>query len=106
MGMMKINIKATGVSVDAELLPTPTADAIYNTLPITGSANVWGEEIYFDIPLQLEQEDDAREEVARERRRRGSHIRFQRIRRCATRQPAPLRVGNRRLADRSTAATA
>ena len=40
MDMMKIVIKAAGVSMEAELLQTPTADAIYNALPVMGSANV------------------------------------------------------------------
>ena len=62
--MMKIVIKAAGASMEAELLQTPTADAIYNALTVTGSANVWGEEIYFNIPLQLELEEDAQAEVS------------------------------------------
>lgn len=62
--MAKINISAGNVSVVAELFDTPTATRIFDALPIEGSANMWGDEIYFDIPLSLEQEPDARADVA------------------------------------------
>ena len=62
--MAKINISAGNVSVVAELFDTPTATRIFDALPIEGSANVWGDEIYFDIPLSLEQEPDARADVS------------------------------------------
>ena len=61
--MSKITIKASNVSIGAEFLRTPTARAIYDSLPLNGLVNVWGHEIYFEIPLQLELEDDARQDV-------------------------------------------
>ena len=61
--MAKINISVENVSVEAELLDTPTARKILEALPFEGSANIWGDEIYFDIPLNLEQEPEARTEV-------------------------------------------
>ena len=61
--MSKITIKASDVSISAELMRTATALAIYDSLPLSGSVNVWGDEIYFEIPLQLELEDDARQDV-------------------------------------------
>ena len=61
--MSKITIKASDVSIGAEFLRTPTARAIYDSLPLNGLVNVWGHEIYFEIPLQLELEDDARQDV-------------------------------------------
>ena len=61
--MAKILIQVDHLSVSADLKNTPTARRILEILPIEGSANVWGEEIYFDIPLQTELEPDAREEV-------------------------------------------
>lgn len=61
--MAKILIQVDRLSVSADLKNTPTARKILAILPIEGSANVWGEEIYFDIPLQTELEPDAREEV-------------------------------------------
>ncbi|MDX1708562.1 MAG: cyclophilin-like fold protein [Desulfobacterales bacterium] len=61
--MAKIFIQVDHLSVSADLKNSPTARKILEILPIEGSANVWGEEIYFDIPLQAELEPDAREEV-------------------------------------------
>ena len=61
--MAKINISVGNVSLEAQLLDTPTARKILETLPLESSANVWGDEIYFDIPLSLEQEPDARADV-------------------------------------------
>ena len=43
---------------------SPTAENILNALPIEGQANIWGEEIYFEIPVSAPQEPDAQEEVA------------------------------------------
>ena len=62
--MRTIQIQAGSVTMEAELLDTPTADAIYEALPFTGSANVWGDEIYFSIPVSMDQEADAEEEMA------------------------------------------
>jgi len=61
--MAKIRLSVGKVSVDAEMLDTPTASKILEALPLESSANVWGDEIYFDIPLSLAQEPDARAEV-------------------------------------------
>jgi len=61
--MTNITITAGDVSLDAELNDTDTAQRIADILPIEGTANVWGEEIYFDIPLKLELAADARAEM-------------------------------------------
>ena len=61
--MARINISVENLSVEAEMLDTPTGQEILEALPIESSANVWGDEIYFDIPLRLEQEPEARAEV-------------------------------------------
>ena len=61
--MAKIKLSVGNVSLEAQLLDTPTARKILETLPLESSANVWGDEIYFDIPLSLEQEPDARADV-------------------------------------------
>ena len=60
---MKISIKADDITLTAELNDTPTAHAIADGLPIEGNANVWGDEIYFEIPIALPLADDAVEEV-------------------------------------------
>lgn len=61
--MAKIMIETDNLAVSANLKATPTAEKILEMLPIEGSANVWGDEIYFEIPLHAELEPDAREEV-------------------------------------------
>jgi len=61
--MRKIRIKAGDVSATATLFDNPTADAIWDALPIEANANTWGDEIYFGIPVHLEQADDACETV-------------------------------------------
>jgi hypothetical protein len=52
-----IRIKVSPVEVIAELNETKTAREIWDALPIKGQASLWGEEIYFSIPLNLELED-------------------------------------------------
>lgn len=54
---MIIAIKAGQLEAKAELNNSYTAKAIWDALPLTGKANLWGEEIYFRIPLHLEPEN-------------------------------------------------
>ena len=61
--MKRIVIKAGQLEARAELNESATAGAIWQALPIEGSANTWGEEIYFRIPLSQNLETDARELV-------------------------------------------
>ncbi len=61
--MAKINLSVENVSLEAQLFDTPTANKILESLPLESSVKVWGDEIYFDIPLSLEQEPDARQDV-------------------------------------------
>ncbi len=55
--MRKIEIIAGEVRAQAELRDTETAQAIWDALPITGRAQTWGDEIYFSIPVSMEEED-------------------------------------------------
>ena len=57
---MRIRFEMGGVSLEAELLDTPTAKAITAKLPITAEALTWGEEIYFEIPVSMPREKGAK----------------------------------------------
>ena len=48
---MQIRISTDAVQVTAELNQTETAQSIISALPIQASANTWGDEIYFGIPV-------------------------------------------------------
>ena len=61
--MRKITISVENLSIAAEMFDTPTAQRILEALPLESTVNVWGDEIYFDIPLNLDQESDAHADV-------------------------------------------
>ena len=48
-----IKIKTSKIEASAELNDTRTAQSIWEALPVKGYANLWGDEIYFTIPLIL-----------------------------------------------------
>jgi hypothetical protein len=58
--MARIRFDFGVLTLDAELKDTPTAKAIAVALPLTASALTWGEEVYFDIPVNVKREADAR----------------------------------------------
>ena len=58
--MARIRFDFGTLTLDAELLDTPTAKAIAAALPITSSALTWGEEVYFDVPVEVRREANAR----------------------------------------------
>jgi len=58
-----ITISAGDISISAELSNSPTANEIWRALPIGGTANTWGDEIYFEIPVIINEEPDARADV-------------------------------------------
>ena len=63
--MSKIKIIFGTIELLAEVLDTPTGNAIYNCLPINSQANTWGDEVYFAAPVQVEREPDAKDIVER-----------------------------------------
>jgi uncharacterized protein len=57
---MRIRFDFGSIKLDCELLDTPTAKAVAAALPLSGSALTWGEEVYFEIPVKVAREKDAR----------------------------------------------
>jgi len=57
--MRKIKITAGDVFAIGVLEDNATADAVWDALPISARANTWGDEIYFGIPVQVEEAEDA-----------------------------------------------
>ncbi len=49
----KITITVKDIKMSAELNDSNTAQKIWKTLPIEGSVNTWGDEIYFSIPANV-----------------------------------------------------
>lgn len=54
---MKIKISIVNVSLTAHLKDNETARRIYDALPFNLPYNVWGDEIYFSIPVYLDLEE-------------------------------------------------
>ena len=48
---------------EAEIFDTETGRAIVEALPFEAAANIWGDEIYFDVPARAELETGAQAEV-------------------------------------------
>ena len=58
--MVRIRFDFGVLKLDAELLDTPTAKAVAAALPLLSSALTWGEEVYFDVSIEVPREKDAR----------------------------------------------
>jgi len=58
--MAKVIISAGTVSLTVETRDTPTAEALLAALPIRSKAHTWGEEVYFDTPVSVPREPDAK----------------------------------------------
>jgi len=58
--MVRIRFEFGMLTLEAELLDTPTARAVAAALPLSSSALTWGEEVYFMVPVTVARERDAR----------------------------------------------
>ena len=59
----EIVITVNEKSFRGELNDTDTAELIGDELPIEASPSFWGEEIYFEIPVNLAENEDPEEEL-------------------------------------------
>lgn len=53
----QIKITVGEIEVDAWLNDSDTATSVFEVLPITATINLWGDEIYFPIPVQRDEEN-------------------------------------------------
>ena len=65
--MARIRFDFGTLTLDAELLDTPTARAVAAALPVAASALTWGEEVYFEVPVKVAAEKDAGGDSRRDR---------------------------------------
>ncbi|MFZ0960181.1 MAG: cyclophilin-like fold protein [Terriglobia bacterium] len=62
-GKRKLRMTIGPVKLEAELFDTPTANALYASLPFASTASTWGEEVYFSTPVHVSKEADAKDVV-------------------------------------------
>ncbi len=60
----RIRIILENGELDAVLDDSPTAEAVRTALPLEGTVNRWGDEIYFTIPVTVDEAPDARQDMA------------------------------------------
>ena len=63
MGERVLQISVGQLVITATLNDSATSDQLWDALPITGRANIWGDEIYFSIPVDADEAVDARKTV-------------------------------------------
>jgi uncharacterized protein len=62
--MTRIRITWPKGEAIAVLADTPSTRKLLEALPWESSANIWGDEVYFSVPMETEQEADACQMVA------------------------------------------
>lgn len=61
--MVTVRIAWKGGEVTANLRETPTVKQLVAALPCEASANTWGDEVYFELPVKATLETDAQQVV-------------------------------------------
>jgi len=61
--MHRLRITAGKTSFEVALDDTPTAEALLEALPFESRAQTWGEELYFEAPVNANLEPEARQIV-------------------------------------------
>ena len=59
----KVLISVGNIKIEAQLLDTPTARNIRDSLPFGSKAKLWGGQVMFETPVMAEAEDDARDVI-------------------------------------------
>jgi len=59
----QIRIQTGSIDATATLNDSPTAAALWGILPCESPAQIWGQEVYFKVPMHVELADDAQPEV-------------------------------------------
>jgi hypothetical protein len=63
MSDRQIQISTGNLTLTATLNDLETANQLWESLPITGRVQIWGDEIYFSIPVNVEEQLDSQETV-------------------------------------------
>jgi hypothetical protein len=58
-----LRITIEKLNLVAELAQTPSAEALWDALPLSAQAHRWGDELYFSVPFSAPLESDAQEVV-------------------------------------------
>lgn len=59
--MKKIKIITTQLEMEAKLNESKTTEELWKNLPLEGTVQTWGDEIYFGVPVTAEEENSVSE---------------------------------------------
>lgn len=58
-----IHLQVGDLHLEAQMNDSPTAQEIARVLPLEGKVHRWGDELYFEIPVELPEAEDARQDM-------------------------------------------